>query len=113
MMSPNLSQKFEFKRYSKKQGKIDWRKFQSSFKPDQRDIPYAAWMEETIEGTDSSDEIHGTNYDEEINGYRGNDLIFGYDGDDVIYGDKLSTRLNPDPGVDTVYGGNGNDRIAS
>lgn len=62
-----------------------------------------------INGTSYNDYIPGTNGDETINGFHRSDLIYGGDGDDHLYGDCLRNR--PTEGVDSVYGGRGDDTI--
>ena len=62
-----------------------------------------------INGTNENDYIPGTTGNDTINGLHGSDLIYGHDGDDHLYGDRL--RHRPTNGVDTIYGGRGDDTI--
>lgn len=63
----------------------------------------------TIIGTNNSERLDGTTVADTIEGKGGADTLFGHDGDDVLFGSGLVG--NPATDGDTLFGGNGNDRL--
>jgi Ca2+-binding RTX toxin-like protein len=66
----------------------------------------------TLIGTEGNDRIIGTDSADTINGRGGDDYIEGRGGDDVIEASG-TIRGDTSPQKDTVYGGDGDDRISS
>ncbi|GHC16447.1 hypothetical protein GCM10007291_13660 [Gemmobacter nanjingensis] len=89
---------------------------------DDADLIYGGDENDLIDGGIDADTIYGGRDDDTVIGGEGADLIHLGHGDDLAYGgldpsypDELNipdaTDLRPDNGMDTIYGGLGNDTI--
>ncbi len=66
---------------------------------------------ETIEGTNSNDNLQSGEGDDELFGRRGSDRLTGNGGDDILIGGAGRDTLNGARGDDTLNGGFGRDRL--
>jgi Ca2+-binding RTX toxin-like protein len=67
--------------------------------------------DETLTGTDLSDEVRGRNGNDKINGLAQGDCLFGNKGNDQINGDEGDDVIRAGADKDKVNGGDGDDNI--
>lgn len=65
--------------------------------------------DDTLSGTEASENIAGLSGDDEIGGYDGDDLILGGTGQDALFGADGFDTLDGGAGHDTLHGGDGAD----
>ncbi|MEH2461855.1 DUF4214 domain-containing protein [Nostoc sp.] len=69
------------------------------------------WRNNTLNGTNSDDQIYGYDGNDYIYGNNGNDLIYGGGNDDKLWGGNQNDKLWGEDGSDELRGNDGNDEL--
>jgi Ca2+-binding RTX toxin-like protein len=80
--------------------------------PDQSAPDTAFTPGEIISGDATDNSLAGTDASDQINGYAGDDLVAGGPGDDQLFGDLGQDTLLGEAGNDTLHGDEGDDSLS-